>query len=185
MEDVYVIDRPNRAKAASLVTRAVVVALLLASAALLLVVIVGGWSALQGGPALQLVLAAIYVGMAVRVARWSRGVLPVAAACAILLLIFAAIAGPQWFERSKDGFAVPELPAGGTGLDPDVLGVLTLIQVPLQLLVLFFAMQGFRQEWHVEVEVPRSQARWPGARPPRPRRRPGARRPDAPGAAFP
>ena len=41
------------------------------------------------------------------VARWNRGVLPVAAALAIILLIFAAVAGPAWFARDKTGFTNP------------------------------------------------------------------------------
>lgn len=166
MEDAYVIDRPNRAKASSQTARAIVTALLLGSAALLLIVVLGGWSVLQGGKGIQLVIAALYVGMAILVMRWNRGVLPVAAALAILVMIFAGISGPEWLERDKAGFSTPQLPAGGDGLDPAVLGVLTYLQIPLQALLLFGAMHAFRQEWHVEVEVPRSQAKWAGARPP-------------------
>ena len=44
----YVIEHPNREKAASKATRAVVVLLLLASAALMIIVTVGGWDALEG-----------------------------------------------------------------------------------------------------------------------------------------
>jgi hypothetical protein len=79
------------------------------------------------------------------VARWNRGVLPVAAALAIVMLIFAAIAGPQWFERDKTGFADPSIDAG-------TLGLVTLLIVPVQALLILAAMQGFRQAWNVEVE---------------------------------
>ena len=148
------IDRPNRDKASSKTTRAIVVALLLISAVLMLVVMLGGWSALQSGPVLQLVYVVLYVGMAFYIAQWNRGPLPVAAALAIILGIFAVIAGPQWFERDKTGFSTPDSVLGTTGLDSDVLGAVTLLLVPLQVLVIFFAMQGFRQDWHVEVERP-------------------------------
>ena len=148
------IERPNRAKASSKTTRAIVVALLLISAALMLIVMLGGWSALQSGAALQLAYVIIYVGMAYYVAQWNRGPLPVAAALAIILGIFAVIAGPQWFLRDKDGFSTPESVFGSTGLDAATLGTITLLLVPLQVLLIFFSMQGFRQDWHVEVERP-------------------------------
>jgi TRAP-type C4-dicarboxylate transport system permease small subunit len=149
--DRVVIERPNRRKASSKVTKALVVVLLLVSAALMLVVTVGGWDALQGAKALQVGYIALYVLMAVLVARWNRGVLPVAAALAIVMLIFAAIAGPAWFERDKEGFADP-------ALDASLLGLVTLLLVPVQALLIVAAMQGFRQAWNVEVE------RRPGAR---------------------
>ena len=79
--------------------------------------------------------------------RWSRGILPVAAALAIILAIFAAIAAPDWFARSKDGLDSPALPE-------DLLGLLTLIVVPVQLLLVIVAMIGFNQDWHVEEERP-------------------------------
>lgn len=148
------IDRPNREKASSKTTRAIVVALLLISAALMLVVMLGGWSALQSGAALQLAYVVIYVGMAYYVGQWNRGPLPVAAALAIILGIFAVIAGPDWFQRDKAGFSTPDSAFGSTGLDSQTLGLITLLLVPLQALLIFFSMQGFRQDWHVEVERP-------------------------------
>lgn len=148
------IERPNREKASSKTTRAIVVGLLLVSAALMLVVMLGGWSALQSGAALQLAYVIVYVGMAYYVAQWNRGPLPVAAALAIILGIFAVIAGPDWFQRDKDGFSTPESVFGSSGLDSATLGTITLLLVPLQALVIFFSMQGFRQDWHVEVERP-------------------------------
>lgn len=154
MESGYVIDRPNRAKASSRTTRAIVVALLLISAAVMLIVMLGGWSSLQSGPVLQLAYVVLYVGMAFYIAQWNRGPLPVAAALAIILAIFAAIAAPEWFQRDKDGFATPETIFGTTGLEASVLGLLTALLVPLQALLIFFSLQGFRQDWHVEVERP-------------------------------
>jgi presenilin-like A22 family membrane protease len=83
--------------------------------------------------------------MAYFVARWNRGVLPVAAALAIILLIFAAVAGPEWFSRDKAGFTNP-------ALDENVLGLITFMIVPVQVFLIAFAMRGFQQAWNVEVE---------------------------------
>ena len=144
-EDEVRIERPNRKKASSKASRAVVILLLLASAALVLIVTIGGWDALQGAKLLQIAYIIIYLGMAFYVARWNRGVLPVAAALAIILLIFAAVAGPAWFERDKTGFTDP-------ALDSSLLGLITLLIVPVQALLIVFSMQAFSQEWNVEVE---------------------------------
>jgi hypothetical protein len=81
------------------------------------------------------------------VARWNRGVLPVASALAVILAIFAAIAGPAWFDRSKDGLNGPALP-------DDLLGLLCLLLVPVQLILIVVSMIGFNQNWHVEEERP-------------------------------
>ena len=89
----YHIERPNREKAASKATKAVVILLLLASAFLVFVVTVGGWSKLAGMQVIQIAYMLVYLVMAFYVARWNRGVLPLAAALAIILGIFAAIAG--------------------------------------------------------------------------------------------
>ena len=146
MADVaVVIDHPNRRRPASRITQVLVVLLLLVSAVLIAVVTIGGWDELQGAKALQIAYIVLDVLMAFLVARWNRGVLPVAAALAIVMLIFALIAGPQWFERDKDGFAQP-------GLDASVLGLVTLLLVPVQALLVLAAMSGFRQAWNVEVE---------------------------------
>ena len=150
------VEHPNRDKASSKATRFVVVLLLLASALLMIVISIGAWDVLVGAKALQVIYILLYVGMAFLVARWSRGVLPVAAALAILLFIFALVSVPGWFERDKDGFTDPALAS-------DVVGVLTALLVPLQLLLIAFAMRGFQQAWNVEVERP--------AEPPPPARR--------------
>ena len=120
--DEPVIEHPNRRRASSKVTRLLVILLLLISAALIAIVTIGGWDELQGAKALQIAYIVVDVGMAFFVARWNRGVLTVAAALAIIMLIFAAIAAPGWFERDKEGFADP-------GLDPSVLGLVTLLIV--------------------------------------------------------
>lgn len=161
MEAGYVIERPNRAKASSRSTRAVVVLLLLVTVALMLIVIVGGWSALQGAKTIQIFYVVIYLVMAYYIGRWNRGALPVAAALAIILAIFAAVAGPEWLSRDKDGFATAETLFGTTGLEASVLGLVTFLIIPVQILLIAFAAQGFRQDWHVEVEVPKGRREAP------------------------
>ncbi len=140
------IHHPNRDKAKSKATKAAVILLLLTSAGLIAVVTIGGWSVLQGAQIGAIAYVLLYLLMAFYVARWNRGVLPVAAALAVLFGVVAAVAGPAWFERDKAGFAESLLP-------PGILGLLTLIIVPVQLLLIAFAMRGFSQEWNVEVEV--------------------------------
>ena len=139
------IEHPNRKKASSKVTRLIVVLLLLASAFLMVLVTVGAWEALVGAKPLQVAYIVVYVVLAFFVLRWSRGVLPLAAALAIVLLIFAAVSAPAWFDRDKAGFTDP-------AIDEGVLGLLSAILVPVQLLLIAFAMRGFQQAWNVEVE---------------------------------
>ena len=139
------IEHPNRKKAASKVTRLIVVVLLLASAGLLAIITWGGWDTLEGAKPLQIAYILLYLLMAFLVLRWSRGILPVASALAIIMLIFSAVSAPQWFDRDKAGFTDP-------ALDVSVIGLLTALMVPLQILLIAFAMSGFRQAWNVEVE---------------------------------
>ncbi len=141
------IEHPNRAKAASKLTRMIVVLLLLVSAFLVTLVTIGGWDVLQGAKALQIAYIAVYLVIAFFVMRWSRGVLPLAAALAIVLLIFAAVSAPAWFDRDKPGFTDP-------AIDEGILGLITALLVPIQILLIAFAMSGFRQAWNVEVERP-------------------------------
>jgi hypothetical protein len=142
-----IVDHPNRDKAAVKATKGIVILLLLASVALMLIVTIGGWSVLVGMQPVQIGFILVYLLLAFYAARWNRGVLPVAAALAIILLIFAAVAGPEWFARDKPGFAQPDLPA-------NLLGLITLLLVPVQILLIAFAMRGFQHDWHVEVERP-------------------------------
>ncbi len=145
----YELWRPNREKAEAKTMKAVIAFVLLVSAALLIIVTIGGWERLLGPSVgfMSLLWAALYIVFAILIFRWSRGVLPVAAALAVILAIFAAIAAPDWFARSKDGLSSP-------ALDEDFLGLLTLIIVPVQLILVIVSMIGFNQEWHVEEERP-------------------------------
>ena len=79
-------------------------------------------------------------------ARWSRGVLPLAAALAIVLLIFAAVSVPGWFARDKDGFTDPAIAS-------DMVGLLTALLIPLQLLLIGFAMRGFSRRGTSELSI--------------------------------
>jgi hypothetical protein len=146
-ETGVIVTHPNRDKAVVQATRATVILLLLASALLVLVITIGGWQALEGaGPvAVQFVFVVLYLVLAFYAARWSRGSLPVAAALAVLLATFALVAAPSWFNRDKAGFAQPNINAG-------LLGGLTLLVLPLQILLVAFAMRGFSQGWNVELE---------------------------------
>src|SRR5260370_35779777 len=140
-----IITHPNRDKPVVQATRATVILLLLASAGIVLIVTVGGWSLLWGAVPIQIGYIAVYLTLAFYAGRWNRGVLPVSAALAVLLAIFALVAGPAWFARDKSGFAQPAISSG-------LLGLLTLLIVPLQMLLVAFAMRGFNQGWNVELE---------------------------------
>jgi lysylphosphatidylglycerol synthetase-like protein (DUF2156 family) len=142
------VQHPNREKASSKAMKSAVIFLLLASALLIAVITAGGWSELQGAQSVAFAYILLYLVMAFYVARWNRGVLPVAAALALLFAVIAAVAGPAWFARDKAGFEDP-------ALDPAILGLLTVILVPVQLLLMAASMRAFSQKWNVEVEVQR------------------------------
>jgi hypothetical protein len=140
-----IITHPNRDKAVVQATRATVVLLLLISAGLILIVLIGGWSLLDGMIPIQIAWIAADLVLAFTAARWNRGALPIAAVLAVLMAIFALVAGPGWFDRDKSGFAQPTIDAG-------LLGLFTLLIVPVQILLVAFAMRGFKQGWNVELE---------------------------------
>ena len=139
------VTHPNRDKPVVQSTRAIVVLLLLGTAGLIALITATGWEVLEGATPVEVGYIAVYLLLAFLVARWNRGALPVAAALAVFLLIFAAVAASGWFEREKAGFAEP-------ALDPNLLGFLTLLIIPLQLLLVFFTIRGLQQGWNVEVE---------------------------------
>ncbi|TMK41996.1 MAG: hypothetical protein E6G56_02925 [Actinobacteria bacterium] len=146
-EREVVLVHPARDKPVVKATKAVVILLLLGSAGLMVIVTIGGWQALAGLQVVQIGYIIVYLVLAFYCARWNRGVLPVAAALAIVLLILAAVAGPQWFDRDRSGYTQPNMNA-------DLVGLLTLLLIPLQVLLIGFAMRGFGQDWHVEIEEP-------------------------------
>jgi hypothetical protein len=140
-----IIEHPNRDKPESQATRVLVVGLLVASAFVLVLATVGGWEKTQGAKPVQIAFILIYLALAFYIARWRSGLLPVAASFAIILLIFCAISAPGWFERDKAGFENPLL-------DESIVGVLTIVLIPLQILLIVVAARGFSQKWSVEVE---------------------------------
>jgi hypothetical protein len=140
-----VVTHPNREKPVVQGTRAAVVFLLLATAAVIAIITIAGWEVLEGAEPIEIGYLLVYLLLAVLAARWNRGALPVAAALAVFLLIFAAVAAPGWFEHQKHGFASPSI-------NSDMLGVLTLLLIPLQVLLIIFAMRGLQQGWNVELE---------------------------------
>ena len=141
-----IITHPNRDKPVVQATRATVILLLLVSAGLVLLITVSGWNVLESAVVIQIAYVVIYLAFAFYAARWNRGILPVAAVLAVLLAIFALVAGPGWFNRDKAGFAAPDY------LNAGLIGVLTLLLIPVQILLIAFTMRGFKQGWNVELE---------------------------------
>ena len=135
---------PNRDLPESQQTKVIVALLLIASAIVIAIVTIGGWDKLQGAKPVNIFYVLVYLLFAFYVSRWNRGVLPVASALSVILIVFCAVAAPAWFARDKDGFDSPALP------EP-VLGLLTLGLIPLALLLIVFAMRGFQQHWNVEA----------------------------------
>ena len=149
MREGYELWRPNREKSESKTTRVIIAFVLVVSAALLVIITLGGWERLQspGVGVMTIIWALLYVIFALLVLRWNRGLLPVTAAMAIIMVIFAAVAADGWFARAKDGLDSPALPE-------ELLGLLTIIVIPVQLILIAVAMVGFNQGWNVEEERP-------------------------------
>jgi hypothetical protein len=167
----YTVIHPNRDRAVCKVTRIFVVIVLLVSVALMLAVTVGGWSKLEGMTPVNFIWCAVYLVMAVFIARWARGLLPIAGVLGLLLLAISLIAslglgGTSWFERSNASYAAAHALGGGRGLSSDTIGTLILLLAPVELVLILVAIVGFAQGWNVELEVPDEEA----ARPRRGRR---------------
>lgn len=146
----YELWRPNREKAESVTTKFVLVFLLAATAAIAALVTITGFSLMTGGSSMGiicLVFAALYAFFAFLVARWSRGILPVAAALSTILAIFCATGANSWFARDKAGFEEGLIPV-------PLIGLLVLILIIVQLILIAVALYAFNQNWHVEEERP-------------------------------
>ena len=139
------IRHPNREKSSSQVTKAFVALVLLVSAVLVAIVTIGGWNSLQGAQIVSVLYVIVYLVMAYFVMRWVRGVLPLAAALAVGLGVFAAIAAQGWFDRAKPDYADPALP-------PRLLGTIVILIGLVQIVLIVAAMIGFQQKWNIEVE---------------------------------
>src|ERR1700744_192136 len=160
----YAVIHPNRDKAICKLTKLIVVALLIASVVLMMILTIGGWSKLEGMKPVNFLWSAVYLVLAFYILRWARGILPIAAALAILLLIIAVIAGlgldgTSWFDRNHHGFGAPQSLFGGVGLSPAGAGASTLLLIPVEVALIVFSMIGFAQGWNVETEVPGEEAR--------------------------
>ncbi len=146
----YELWHPNREKAEVVTTKFVIVFLMLATAVIAALVTIAGLSVLSGGgsmAAICLIYAALYAFFAYRTARWSRGVLPVAAALSMILAIFCAVGADSWFARDKAGFEEALIPV-------PLIGLLVVILLLLQILLIAACLYGFNQDWHVEEERP-------------------------------
>jgi hypothetical protein len=137
------VRHPNRDKPESKQTRAIVFLLLVVSVALIALITIGGWTKLEGAKPVDIFYIGVYALFAYYVYRWNRGVLPVSMALAVILIIFAAVAAPAWFDRDRSGFSSPALP------EP-LLGLLTLALIPVSLLLIVFSLRGFQQGWNIE-----------------------------------
>lgn len=168
----YAVVFPNREKATSKIMKALVALILLASVALLLIVTIGGWSQLEGMKPINFFMCVVYVIIAFYIfVRWARGMLPIAAGLAILLLMIAIVAGlglsgTSWFDRSHAGFAHAKSLLGGQGLSANTIGTVILLLIPVQVLLILVALRAFAQGWNVEQEVPIEEARKRGYNPP-------------------
>jgi hypothetical protein len=146
----YELWRPNREKSSSVTMKWLIVLLLLATAGLAALITIGGWSVMKGGSGMGIVCAIyalLYLLFAFRVAKWSRGVLPLSAALSMILAILCAVGAESWFERDKSGFTEPLLSSS-------LVGVLVIVLGLLQIVVIAAALYGFNQNWHVEEERP-------------------------------
>jgi len=146
----YELWHPNREKADVVTTKFVIAFLMLATAVLAGLVTIGGFSLLSGGGAMGvvcLIFAFLYALFAFLVARWGRGILPVAASLSTILAIFCAVGANSWFARDKAGFEEALIPVS-------LIGLLVIILLLVQIVLVVACFYGFSQDWHVEEERP-------------------------------
>ncbi|MBS1889477.1 MAG: hypothetical protein JSU06_20060 [Actinobacteria bacterium] len=131
-------------------TKWLIVLLLLLTAGLAGLITIGGWSVLEGGNGMGIVCAIyalLYFFFAILVARWRRGILPLAAALSMILAIFCAVGANSWFARDKAGFSQALFSSS-------LVGILVLALMVVQLAVIVVALYGFNQGWNIEEERP-------------------------------
>ena len=160
----YELWHPNREKAGVVTTKFVIALLMLATAVIAALVTIGGFSLLSGGGGMGvvcLIFAALYALFAFLVARWSRGILPVAASLSMILAIFCAVGANSWFARDKAGFEDAMIPV-------PLIGLLVVILALIQLVLIAACFYGFSQDWHVEEERPIGSGEDYGASAPQP-----------------
>jgi len=146
----YELWHPNREKPEVITTKFVIILLMLATSGIAAVITIAGFSLLTGGAAMGivcLIFAGLYALFAYRVARWSRGVLPVAASLSMILAIFCATGADSWFARDKAGFDEALIPV-------TAIGLLVLVMLLVQIVLVVACFYGFSQDWHVEEERP-------------------------------
>ena len=146
----YELWRPNREKAESVTTKVVLVILLAATSIIAVIVAISGFSLMSGGTGMALVTliyGLLYAFFAFLVARWNRGILPVAAALSMILAIFCAAGADSWFARDKEGFEEALIPV-------PLIGLLVILLVIMQLITIAISLYAFNQNWHVEEERP-------------------------------
>jgi hypothetical protein len=149
-----VLYHPNQDKASSKATKAIVVLLLLVSAALTAIITFGGWASLQGAQPVSIGFILVFLVMAFFVARWNRGVLPLAAGLSVILGVFAAIAAfgaGNWFDRDQSSYDQ------SGQIPPTLIGLLCIVLLPVLVLLIGFAMSAFSQKWNIEVEMSREE----------------------------
>ncbi len=146
----YELWRPNREKAESVTTKLVLVFLLAATSIVGVLIAITGFSLISGGTGMAvvtLIYGLLYAFFAFLVARWNRGILPVAAALSMILAILCAVGADSWFARDKGGFEDGLVPSS-------LIGLLVIVLALLQIVLIAAALYGFNQEWHVEEERP-------------------------------
>jgi hypothetical protein len=146
----YELWRPNREKAESITTKFVVTFLLLATAAITILIAITGFSLMSGGTGMAVIClfyGVLYAFFGFIVARWNRGILPVAAALSMILGIFCVVGADSWFARDKSGFDEGLIPSS-------LIGLLVIVLALIQILLIAACLYAFNQEWHVEEERP-------------------------------
>jgi hypothetical protein len=138
------LEYPNREKSSSKLMRVVVIVTLLVSCGLIAAVSIMGWDLMQEAKVLNVVFIIVNLIFVVQAARWSRGVLPMAAGIAAFIAIFSGVSVTSWYQRDAPGYTDAALSAD--------IGFLTIIIFIVQLAVIAVTIGAFSQNWQEEVE---------------------------------